>query len=138
MERIVAAVDGSASSVKAVDLAAGLASKYDAELILFTVAREFPPVIDAELEAYARLEHIETLASEIGVAASETVLSPPTSLPSPARATRASRSCGPSCGAAAASRRRNRWMRSGPMRAISSPGCPFPCGVWNSIPTPSR
>lgn len=74
MERIVAAVDGSVPSLKAVDLAAGLAGKYDAELILVTVAREFSPVIDAELEAYARLEHIDTLGSEIGLAAAETVL----------------------------------------------------------------
>ena len=43
MERIVAAVDGSVPSLKAVDLAAGLAGKYDAELILVTVAREFSP-----------------------------------------------------------------------------------------------
>ncbi len=74
MERIVAAVDGSAPSLKAVDFAADLASKYDAELILFNVAREFSPIIDGELEAYARIEHIETLASEAGVAAAETVL----------------------------------------------------------------
>jgi nucleotide-binding universal stress UspA family protein len=74
MQRIVAAVDGSAASLKAVDLAADLASKYDAELILFTNGREFSPVIDAELEAYARSEHIETLGSDVGVAAAETVL----------------------------------------------------------------
>ncbi len=74
MERIVAAIDGSAPSLKAVDFAADLASKYDAELLLFNVAREFTPIIDAELEAYARIEHIETLASEVGLAAAETVL----------------------------------------------------------------
>jgi nucleotide-binding universal stress UspA family protein len=74
MERIVAAIDGSAPSLKAVDFAADLASKYGAELLLFNVAREFTPIIDAELEAYARIEHIETLASEVGLAAAETVL----------------------------------------------------------------
>jgi len=74
MQRIVAAVDGSAPSLKAVDLAADLASKYDAELILFTNGREFSPVIDRELESYARSEHIETLGSDVGVAAAETVL----------------------------------------------------------------
>ena len=39
-----------------------------------TVAPGVLPVIDAELEAYARLEHIDTLGSEIGLAAAETVL----------------------------------------------------------------
>jgi nucleotide-binding universal stress UspA family protein len=74
MERIVAAVDGSAPSLKAVDFAADLASKYNAELILFAVPREFSPGMDADLEAYARSEHIEALASEIGLAAAEAVL----------------------------------------------------------------
>ena len=74
MQRIVVAVDGSAPSLKAVDLAAELASKYNAELILFSVARKFSPVIDAELEAYARLEHIQTPLGELGAAAAETVL----------------------------------------------------------------
>ena len=74
MKRIVVALDGSVPSLKAVDLAADLASKYDAELALFNVAREFTPIIDAELEAYARSEHIETMGSEVGLAAAEAVL----------------------------------------------------------------
>lgn len=40
MERIVAAVDGSAPSLKAAAFAVDLATKYGAEFILLTVARE--------------------------------------------------------------------------------------------------
>lgn len=74
MERIVAAVDGSASSLKAVDLAADLAGKYGAELILFNVAREVSTDIDDGLESYARIEHIGTLAGDVGLVAAESVL----------------------------------------------------------------
>jgi nucleotide-binding universal stress UspA family protein len=38
MERILGGVDGSGPSLKAVDFAADLASKYNAELIVLTVA----------------------------------------------------------------------------------------------------
>ena len=38
MKRIVAAVDLSEPSLRAVDLAADLASKYDAELVLLTMS----------------------------------------------------------------------------------------------------
>lgn len=74
MKRIVAAVDGSASSLKAVDLAADLAGKYDAELVLITVEREFAPVISEEVRAYARAEHITDLTSDPGFAAAENVV----------------------------------------------------------------
>ena len=74
MERIVAAVDGSAPSGKAVDLAADLAGEYGAELILFTVVRDRHPVMDAELDAYARLEHIDAPLADLGTAAAETLL----------------------------------------------------------------
>ena len=40
MKRIVAAVDRSETSLRAADLAADLASKYDAELVLLTVGHE--------------------------------------------------------------------------------------------------
>ena len=43
MERILVGVDGSAPSLKAVDLAADLASKYNAELVLLTVVPQKPP-----------------------------------------------------------------------------------------------
>lgn len=74
MKRILAAVDGSASSLGAVALAAELAGKYDAELMLFSVAREFAPVMNADLAAYARLENIGAPFAEIGLDAAETVL----------------------------------------------------------------
>ncbi len=74
MERIVAAVDGSAASLNAVDRAADLASKYDAELVLFAVAQEFSPVMSADLQAYARLEHIEAPFSGLGLDRAQTVL----------------------------------------------------------------
>lgn len=74
MERILTAVDGSAPSLKAVALAADLAAKYSAELILVTVAQEISAALTAELEAYARQEHIETPFSELGSAHAETVL----------------------------------------------------------------
>ncbi len=67
MERIVAAVDGSVPSRKAVAVAADLAARCDAELILVTVMHEFAPVIDADLDAYARLE---TFAYPVEIAGS--------------------------------------------------------------------
>jgi len=74
MERILTAVDGSVSSLKAVALAADLATKYSAELILVTVAQELSAVLTAELETYVRQEHIDTPLSELGPAHAETVL----------------------------------------------------------------
>ncbi len=74
MERIVAAVDGSLPSRNAVAVAADLAAKCDAELILVTVMHEFVPVIDADIDAYARLENIRAQLAELGSAAAETVL----------------------------------------------------------------
>jgi nucleotide-binding universal stress UspA family protein len=74
MERILTAVDGSASSLKAVTFAADLATKYGAELILVTVAQELSAVLTAELETYVRQEHIDTPLSELGSAHAETVL----------------------------------------------------------------
>jgi nucleotide-binding universal stress UspA family protein len=57
MKRIVAAVDRSEPSLRAVDLAADLASKYDAELVLLTVGRDIAGP-DPGMEAYARMEHL--------------------------------------------------------------------------------
>ncbi|HME26980.1 MAG TPA: universal stress protein [Acetobacteraceae bacterium] len=57
MKRIVAAVDRSEPSLRAADLAADLASKYDAELVLLTVGHEIAGP-DPGMEAYARLEHV--------------------------------------------------------------------------------
>jgi nucleotide-binding universal stress UspA family protein len=58
MKRIVVAVDRSEASLRAVDFAADLASKYDAELVLLTVGREVVGS-DPGFEAYARMEHVQ-------------------------------------------------------------------------------
>lgn len=58
MKRIVVAVDLSEPSLRAVDLAADLAAKYDAELLLLTVGHEIAGP-DPGMEAYARMEHIQ-------------------------------------------------------------------------------
>ncbi len=57
MKRIVVGVDLSEPSLRAVDLAADLAAKYDAELVLLTVGHEIGGP-DPGMEAYARMEHI--------------------------------------------------------------------------------
>jgi nucleotide-binding universal stress UspA family protein len=57
MERILVGVDGSAPSLRAVDFAADLASKYNAELIVLAVVPHFSPEVDPAVEEYARLEH---------------------------------------------------------------------------------
>lgn len=57
MKRIVAAVDHSDASLRAADLAAELAAKFDAALVLLTVGRD-PGAPDPGMEAFARLEHI--------------------------------------------------------------------------------
>jgi nucleotide-binding universal stress UspA family protein len=74
MERIVTAVDGSAPSLKAVDFAADLAGKYDAEVILIAVADHRVPVADPAMEEFARAEHMQAPTTELGLAAAETVL----------------------------------------------------------------
>lgn len=57
MKRIIAAVDRSEASLRAVDLAADLAGRYDAELVLLTVARDIGAP-DPGMEAFAEMEHI--------------------------------------------------------------------------------
>jgi nucleotide-binding universal stress UspA family protein len=64
MERILVGVDGSAPSLKAVDFAADLAGKYNAELILLTVVPHPSPELDAAVEEYARLEHVPVREAE--------------------------------------------------------------------------
>jgi nucleotide-binding universal stress UspA family protein len=67
MKRIVVAVDLSEPSLRAVDLAADLAAKYDAELVLLTVGQEIAGP-DPGLEAYARMEHIREPAPTMAIA----------------------------------------------------------------------
>jgi nucleotide-binding universal stress UspA family protein len=74
MERIMAAVDGSTPSLKAVALAADLAGKYGAELMLATVPQEFSAALTAELKTYVRLEHIDTPLTELASVHAENVL----------------------------------------------------------------
>jgi nucleotide-binding universal stress UspA family protein len=74
MERILVGVDGSSAALKAVDLAADLANKYNAELILLTVVPHFSPEVDPALEEYARVEHIQEPATELALAVANTVL----------------------------------------------------------------
>ena len=74
MEKIVAGVDGSPSSVKAVGVAADLASKYQAELVLVAVEHELSPALAAELESYLRQEHIDVPVGELPTEHAENVL----------------------------------------------------------------
>ncbi len=78
MERILVAVDGSETALKAVDFAANLAAQTDAELALITVVEE-AYIGDRELKDFARAEHLasawgdlsEARATEILIAAHE-------------------------------------------------------------------
>jgi nucleotide-binding universal stress UspA family protein len=57
MKQILVAIDHSEPSLAALDFAAGLAGKLDAELVLLAVLRD-PGRADPGLEAYARTEQI--------------------------------------------------------------------------------
>jgi nucleotide-binding universal stress UspA family protein len=74
MERIIAAVDGSPSSLKAVAAAADLASRYGAELILLTVTPELSAALTAELATYMRQEGIDVPVGELATADAENIL----------------------------------------------------------------
>ena len=74
MERILVGVDGSAPSLKAVDFAADLASKYNAELILLTVTPHLSPEHDAAVEEYARSEHIPVREAELVLTTADNLL----------------------------------------------------------------
>jgi nucleotide-binding universal stress UspA family protein len=78
MKRILVGVDGSATSLKAVELAADLAKKCSAQLTLLTVVPRSPPAVDRAVdptfEEYARIEHIQDPPEEFVVAAAEKVL----------------------------------------------------------------
>jgi nucleotide-binding universal stress UspA family protein len=74
MERILVGVDGSAPSLKAVDFAADLASKYDAELILLKIAPHLPPELDPAVEEYARSEHMPVPAAGLMLTMTDSIL----------------------------------------------------------------
>jgi nucleotide-binding universal stress UspA family protein len=74
MERILVAVDGSSASLKAVDFAADLANKYNAELVLLTVVPHLSPEVDPAVEEYARMDHIPGPAFGLALATADSVL----------------------------------------------------------------
>jgi nucleotide-binding universal stress UspA family protein len=74
MERILVGVDGSPASLKAVDFAADLANKYNAELVLLTAVPHLSLQAISSIEEYARLEHIQSAATELALATAESVL----------------------------------------------------------------
>jgi hypothetical protein len=66
MKRILVGVDGSPASLKAVELAADLVKKCNAQLSLLTVVSRSPPAVDAGYEEYARIEHIRSTPASSG------------------------------------------------------------------------
>ena len=70
----MAAVDGSAPSLKAVALAADLAVKYGAGLMLVTITQELSAALIAELETYVRQENIDLRIAELATAHAKTLL----------------------------------------------------------------
>ena len=74
MERILVGVDGSTPSLRAVQFAADLASKYNAELILITIVPRLSPELEPEVEQYARVEHIAVPEARLALAAADGVL----------------------------------------------------------------
>ena len=74
MQRILAAVDGSMPSLRAVAFAADLASKYSAELIILTVGPELSLKLTSELETYFCQEHIDAPLNEWRSADAESML----------------------------------------------------------------
>jgi nucleotide-binding universal stress UspA family protein len=71
---ILVGVDGSAPSLRAVQFAADLASKYDAELILMTIVHRLSPELEPEVEQYAQVEHIAVPEARIAFTAADNVL----------------------------------------------------------------
>lgn len=60
INKVLVAVDGSTHSIKAVEFAAQIAAGCGAKLFILTVIRAHQsPKVTAELQAYAKLEHIE-------------------------------------------------------------------------------
>jgi len=74
MKHILVGVDGSAPSLKAVDFAADLASKYNAELVLLKVIAHRPSDLDPAVEEYAHSEHIPLPAAELALTMTDNIL----------------------------------------------------------------
>jgi len=74
MKKILVAVDRSAVSLRAVDLAMDLASKYHADLVLLTVV-QVVSALDPVLEQYARSEHVSGPPTTVVIEAARQSLS---------------------------------------------------------------
>lgn len=74
MKRILAAIDGSAGSARALDLAVDLAKTYDASLILLAVAHHGPALADPAADEFARIEHLAEPVRNRGLRAAEAIL----------------------------------------------------------------
>jgi len=73
MKRVMAAIDHSAASLRAADLAIDVAARYGAELTLLTVVHSVSRG-DAGMEAYARSEHLREPVGELLLAAERDAL----------------------------------------------------------------
>ncbi len=73
MERILVAVDGSETALKAVDFAATLAAQTDAELTLITVVEE-ASVGNLALKDFARAEHLASAWGDLAEARATEIL----------------------------------------------------------------
>src|SRR5690242_18079424 len=74
MKRILAAVDGSEASLRALEFGAKLAAETKAELVLLTVAEELY-LGDGALEQFARSEHLGTAWGDLSEARAKQILS---------------------------------------------------------------
>src|SRR5271165_3819446 len=70
-------MERSAGSEANSEIAAELANKHSAELFLLTVVPDLSPGVDPAFEGYARMEHIQVPATELALAATESVLDGP-------------------------------------------------------------
>lgn len=75
IHRILTAIDGSTHAAHAIDFAADLAARYDAELILLHVTPHSSSAqVPTELLELAKIEHVEPSESEILKGVAETML----------------------------------------------------------------
>ncbi len=72
MQKILVAVDGTDASLFALDFAADLAQRLDAELVLFTVAEHH--MSDADSERLAALERLPTSVGDVAKIYAEDIL----------------------------------------------------------------